>query len=190
MRQLLSLAPHFTTIEGPKKLAEANAHIAVWEKIKPNQKAMMEGKEVQFDAIQIAAAKAKAVTRKDLLERGCDETANLMNAMKDMLFDSEMGTIFGEANRIKFVCRIYPKFTRGGSTTDIFDAEWMVIGKVIGLIEDNKEYDLLSSTVLGVLPEDSVKEFIGISGKENFNMDLENSNVKGPALLTTPQNGA
>lgn len=88
-----------------------------------------------------------------------------------------------ESSSWKSVARIYPIFARNEQVTELHDAHWRCLGKVVGVIGDQEEYDLLKGSPVSYLAKDQFDELASSLRSEEFNIKTTKPIIEGPAII-------
>ena len=121
------------------------------------------------------------------------QAINLVSMIKTLneilagLFPSdEMDKILFKNSNISVISYVYPVFARNERIQDLYGGNWHCIGKVIGILDDSDEYDLLKDAPISYFAKDQFSTFIRLLNNENLSINLTDSMVRGPALIVAP----
>lgn len=106
------------------------------------------------------------------------------NALQTLFTEhATTGSLVFEAEGFRVVCRVYPAFARNEQISDIYDAHWRCLGKVIDVIPAEREYNLLKGAPAGYIAREHFGELATALDNEHFRLETTDPVVHGPALV-------
>ncbi len=111
------------------------------------------------------------------------EKYQIMSEMYKGLFpDEESDSILVSNDFVKSINIVYRQFARLNRIHDIFNGSWKCLGKVIGILKRDEEYDLLSGVPVGYMAKGEFDKLSTAFNNEQLRIDIPNSVLKGPAF--------
>lgn len=110
----------------------------------------------------------------------------LVSVLENLLPTETSTSILVESSDFKSVCRIFPAFIRNEQIQEVFDSNWRCIGKVIGILADDEEFDLLSRLPIGLFAKNVFRDMIAGFNNDELKVNVSDPIIKGPALLIAP----
>lgn len=100
--------------------------------------------------------------------------------------EDEMDKILFKIDGFSVISHVYPAFARNERIQDLYGGNWHCIGKVIGILDESDEYDLLRDAPISYFARDQFSSFIELLNNDNLSIKLTDSKVQGPAIITAP----
>jgi hypothetical protein len=81
------------------------------------------------------------------------------------------------------VSRVYPAFARNERVREMYGANWRALGKVIGLIPESQEFDLLQGLPIGYFAKNLFPQLANAFTNESLNVPINEPVVQGPVVI-------
>jgi hypothetical protein len=121
------------------------------------------------------------------------QTKNLVSMFKTLneilagLFpEDKMDKVLIKNINFSVISHVYPAFVRNERIQDLYGGNWHCIGKVIGILDESDEYDLLKDAPISYFAKDQFTTFAGLLNNENLSISVTDSKVKAPAIIVAP----
>lgn len=182
LEKIMRIIPLFYEMDRRRKIVELDTQIGILEKVKPNEAIKIDGEVKKLDALTINYLRASLKAQKDNLSGGFSEENAMIDLLSRSMSSGASETLLGVTHDVKFLCRAYQKFAREGVFDDIYNCEWRVLGKVVGKVDNNGEYDILTGTALNVLPVGEIEKIFEDFSSASMNIDFSKTRLKGPIV--------
>lgn len=178
--QLLPLMEHHSKTT----VTQLEVQMAMLRDAKPGKALKLGDQEITFtDKLQIDMTREALRMQQQKMN---DDLAlyQAMGSMLDGLFSSDTAdTLIFKASGFNAVCRTYPQLARDGRIQDVFEANWFCLGKVIKVIPQGEEYNLLKGMPISYLAQSQFSDFARSLKTDDFSIEVSEHTVVGPAMI-------
>ena len=104
-------------------------------------------------------------------------------ALTGLLPEDATDVVLIQADDFRAMCRVYPEYVRNQRVQDIYDASWRCIGKVIAVIREGEEFDLLRGSPISYFARDQFPALASSLNTENISVEVTESVIQGPSVI-------
>jgi hypothetical protein len=102
--------------------------------------------------------------------------------VSNSLFAEEtIHNIIFNSDSFNAICKVYPTFARNEQISEMFEAKWRCVGKIIGKLEKNESFDLFKGLPIGLLTKS--QEIIDSLKNEEVEINPSERVISGPTLI-------
>ena len=104
--------------------------------------------------------------------------------VSSILFTEESASnIIFESADFKSVCKVYSAFARNEKIEEIYNANWICLGKVIGKLEAEDSYDLFKGLPVGLLAKNIFSSMVEGLKTEELEINVSDPIISGEGLI-------
>jgi hypothetical protein len=163
-----------------------NRFIALRE-AKPNKPVKVGDKEITFADQKAITSMRDLIKTQQQTSRNEVEIRRIMGTVLSDLFSRpHIDTLLFKSEGFHVVSHVYPAFARDERVEDIYNASWCCLGKVIRILPESEEYDLLQASPIGYFAKGLFPDLAAAFTNAKFNITTTEPMVPGPIVIVAP----
>jgi hypothetical protein len=100
-----------------------------------------------------------------------------------LFLEDSVDTLVFKAKDFQAICRVYPVFARNERIVDIHDANWHCLGKVIGIVPEADNFDLLKGSPISYFAKGLFPDLAGLVKNDSLNIEITEAIIPGPLIV-------
>ncbi len=105
------------------------------------------------------------------------------NVSSSLFTEESASNIIFESDNFKSVCKVYSAFARNERIEEIFNANWICLGKVIGKLEAEDSYDLFKGLPVGLLAKNIFSSMVEGLKTDELEISVSEPIISGEGLI-------